>query len=256
MSTYCKTLILPCWWSWEAAGVITTVLAILVALFQEKFWKWWNKPKPQLVIHHRRDMPPETFISSDPGVAAGSIRSIVTLAVQNSGGPIHDAKVFWVASEYEQRRDKTITKERVFPEMIFEWTVRKENSLESKSVHLYGEESFDFFRSVQEKSQLWQPGLIFKNSEKEGPFKEWANDPPNTSRNPNYEITVYLQIRGSNYVSDYWPIWMRCETGTAGGWTMTPKPPITAKEYLKRFPNTTKTFFKETSERLMPKDSK
>lgn len=253
MNTSEAIQIMPSWWSWEAVGAVATFSAVLVALFQERFWNWWNKPNPKISVFHRRDIARSWENYPSPGTTTVN-GSIITLAVQNSGRPIENAKVFWVASEYRERQGKTLKRERVFPERLFEWTAKKENNLANKSILLYGEEPFDFFISIQEPSQLWRPSLIFKESINEGPFKEFVNDPPNTSRDPNFEITIYLQIKGSNYVGEYWPIWMRHETGTLGGWTMTPQEPITAKEFLNRFPNNTEHFFKTTSERLIPKE--
>lgn len=234
------------WLSWEAASTIITFLAVLVALFQDKFWNWLNKPNPQIMFNHRRDKQPN-FANE----ASGNPTSIISLAVQNFKDPIKDAKIFWVASEYRDRKDSNIRKERVVPEKIFEWR-RYEENISRFTTLLYGEESFDFFISIQEKSQLWRPRLIFNGSENIGPFKEFVNDPPNTSRDPNYEMIIYLQIRGSNYVSDYYPVWLKHDMGTVGGWIVSSKKSISAEEFLERFPNKTEERFKQECKKFNP----
>ena len=218
---------------WEALSAISTLLAVVVALFQDKIWKWFHRPKPAL----------STF---DLELNDTNPISTIMLSIKNNGDAIKDAQVFLMGLEYISKVDKLPCRRRTLP-VAFKWLAGDSESIKKTQKLIYGEEPFIFLSSECKSNGFWMPHLVLDLSPTHDPFDSFKGD------DPNYSITFYLQLKGSNYIGNYWPVVVRYDSGTVGGWIVSPKSAISAKEYNSIFPNHAQKHFSQVESRWSTK---
>ena len=211
--------------SWQAISAIATMAAVFVALFGERVWKYLSRPQPQLKVFDLRSK---------------GMQSRIGLCIENPKDPIIDAAIYYVGCCYTSKVDNKLKYVRSLPER-FEWYATSEK--ETVLTKLYGEEPFSFLTSTQSVDGSWKPQILAKHIDEDSPFIEFKND-------PNFQVTIYLKLKGSNLIGKIWPIDIVSDTSTVGGWAVLPRQEISFKEFSMLFPNHAEVQFKHAVERL------